>query len=197
MPLVVLFAEALGAFLLLTSAIADASFADVITGKAEDDYRADQGADGSSDAAADSRTTNTATSAGSVSSGAGGIVKYLVANGLTPIAAAGVVGNLQQESSLNAGEAGGGLAQWIGSRWNALEAFASRLGLSPSSQSAQLQYLVSDLKSNYASTLAAINAASSPEQAATIFSDQYERPGVPDLANRQGYAQSAYKAAGY
>jgi cell wall-associated NlpC family hydrolase len=45
MPLVVLFAEALGAFLLLASAIADASFADVITGKAEDDYRAAQAAD--------------------------------------------------------------------------------------------------------------------------------------------------------
>lgn len=197
MPLVIGFVALLGAALLLTSAVADASFADVITGKAGQTYRAHEASSIATPSSSSSPSSSGPVSAAGVGSSAGSIVDYLVSRGLTPVAAAGVVGNLQQESSLNPKEAGGGLAQWIGSRWTALVSFAGGLGVSPDSADAQLQFLMHELASSYPGTLAAINQASTPEQAATIFSEQYERPGTPMLANRQSYAQAAYKAAGY
>jgi hypothetical protein len=155
------------------------------------------GASSTSGSQGGATSSSTSTAPTSVGKNAGGLVKTLVAQGLTPIAAAGVVGNLQQESSLNPGAPGGGLAQWIGSRYDDLVSYASAHGLSPASASAQIGYLISDLTGNYASTLSAMNAASTPAEAAAIFSNEYERPGTPDLSNRQNYAQAAYTAAGY
>ena len=106
---------------------------------------------------------------------------YLVSQGLTKTAAAGVVGNLQQESSLNPGAPGGGLAQWQPPR-----------GPTDWSLSGQLKYLVNDLKSSYPGLLAQMNAAASPGEAATQFCDQYERPGAPMLQNRIAYADAAF-----
>jgi hypothetical protein len=108
-------------------------------------------------------------------------MSYLQAAGLTRTAAAGVVGNLQQESGLNPNESGGGLAQWQAPR-----------GPSDWSLAGQLAYLVSDLKGPYASLLAQLNQASTPAQAATLFSDNYERPGIPMIGNRINYANQAY-----
>lgn len=126
-------------------------------------------------------------------SGAKAIRNYLTAGGLTKVAAAGVVGNLQQESGLRSDAPGGGLAQWIGSRWTALVAFAGRLGLAPSSEQAQLDYLLAELRTSYPLTLQQLNAASTPAEAAVIFQNQYERPSVPMQANRIAYANAAYQ----
>ncbi len=118
-----------------------------------------------------------------VSSSAGSIRDYLVSQGLTKTAAAGVVGNLQQESSLNPNAPGGGLAQWQPPR-----------GPTDWSLSGQLKYLVHELKSSYPGLLAQMNTAASPGAAATLFCNQYERPGMPMLQNRIAYANSAYAA---
>lgn len=116
----------------------------------------------------------------------------LTARGLTKVAAAGVVGNIWQESSGDPNAPGGGLAQWIGSRWQALVSMAKTA--SPSA-SQQLDFLVSELKSgSQGLTLAELNQAATPTQAATLFSQKYERPGNPMLANRIIYADQAFKA---
>jgi hypothetical protein len=127
------------------------------------------------------------------------IYNQLVAGGLTPIAASGVIGNLQQESGTNLTEPGGLIAQWGGARLTAESAYAKSMGFSPTSQQGEIGYLLDELHGgagaaeNDSSVLSAINNASTPSQAATIFSQQYERPGTPDLSNRQSYAEDFYK----
>jgi hypothetical protein len=103
------------------------------------------------------------------------IVQYFVSQGFTVNAAAGVVGNLQQESGLNPSEAGGGLAQWNPGWYAQMAAFATSQGLSPSSMAGQVAYLAWDLHGPYAGLLAQLNAASSPSIAALLFMDGYEQ----------------------
>jgi hypothetical protein len=117
---------------------------------------------------------------------------YLQSRGLSKVAASGVVGNIWQESSGDPNAPGGGLVQWIGSRWTALVAFAQLQGLSPNSESAQLQYLVHELFTQYPGLVNQINSASSPAEAATLVSQQYERPSTPMLSNRINYANQAF-----
>ena len=129
---------------------------------------------------------------------AGQIVQWLETQSLTASAAAGVVGNLQQESSLNPAATGGGLAQWLGERWATLVQFATAQGLSPSSEQAQLGFLVNDLHGPYASLLAQMNAAPDPGTAATEFMSTYEvcDPKYCDPGNRELYATIALSQAG-
>ena len=150
-------------------------------------------------------TTETATAAQ--------IVGYLTSQGLTPNAAAGVVGNLQQESSLNPAESdgggGGGLAQWNASWYSQMAAYAIAHGLSPTSSAGQLTYLVWDLRGPYAWLLAKLNSAPDPGTAAFMFETGYEKcsgvtgfmvpvpPGALCMdSNRRLYAAMALTAAG-
>jgi hypothetical protein len=127
------------------------------------------------------------------------IYDELVAGGLTPIAAAGVIGNLQQESDLNLTEPGGLIAQWGGARLTAESAYAKSVGLTSTSQKAEIGYLLDELHGGSgaaeddSSVLSQINAASSPSEAALIFSERYERPSKPDNPNREKYAEEFYK----
>src|SRR5580765_4122503 len=102
------------------------------------------------------------------------IFEELQAAGLTPEQAAGVVGNAQQESSLNPRAAGGGLFQGIGGR--------ARLGRGNARQQ------VKTALSEEPNVWKRIRRAKTPEEAARIFSQQFERPGVPMLGNREKYA---------
>ena len=150
-------------------------------------------------------TTETATAAQ--------MVRYLISQGLTPNAAAGVVGNLQQESSLNPtesdGAGGGGLAQWNAGWYTQMAAYATGHGLPPTSSAGQLMYLVWDLRGPYAWLLARLNAAPDPGTAAFMFETGYERcqgvtgfmapvpPGALCMdSNRRLYAAMALAAAG-
>jgi hypothetical protein len=98
------------------------------------------------------------------------------------IAAAGITGNFQQESGLNPSEAGGGLDQGQGARDH------SSLPLS-----GQLGAIWEELSGSERATLSAIKNAKSPAEAARIFSERFERPGIPDVGNREKYAEEAYK----
>ncbi|MGB0096606.1 MAG: phage tail tip lysozyme [Solirubrobacteraceae bacterium] len=136
------------------------------------------------------------------------VVRYLVSQGLSPDAAAGVTGNLQQESGLNPRESGGGLAQWNPGWYAKMSAYAAAQGLSPSSIAGQLDYLVYDLTRSYTGLLAQMNAATSPGQAARMFETGYElcsgvtgymqvTPGsLCEDQNRQTFAMAALQAAG-
>lgn len=126
----------------------------------------------------------------------GQIVNTLTKAGLTKTAAAGIAGNAMQESTDNPGDAGGNLLQWQGPRQTGLQSYASSHGLNPNSAAANLGYLVQDLNGAYKGLKGQLNAARTPGEAATLFSNIYERPGTPMLGNRIKYAQQALNASG-
>ena len=139
---------------------------------------------------------------------AGQVVRYLESQRFAPFGAAGIVGNLQQESGLNPTEAGGGLAQWNPSWYARMSAWATGHGLSPTSIAGQLEYLAFDLRSSYPQLVSELNSATSPQEAATMFETTYELcsgyvaymvviPGsLCNDPNRRTYASAAYTAAG-
>ena len=136
------------------------------------------------------------------------VVRYLESQGFSAFGAAGIVGNLQQESTLNPLESGGGLAQWGGSRYADMVAWVAGRSMSPSSMAGQLEYLVFEIRSRYPHLVSQLNSATSPGEAATMFETTYElcsgyvaymvvTPGslCNDPARRQ-YALAALNAAG-
>lgn len=110
------------------------------------------------------------------------IYKGLLAMGLTPNAAAGVAGNIYQESHGNpssGSSAGGGLFG---------ETIQNGGSASGGSLTQQLDALGKYIAAN--GSISDINAhASSPKAAADYFSSKYERPGIPALSNREAAAE--------
>lgn len=123
-----------------------------------------------------------------------------IVSSLAPIVgragAAGIAGNLMQESSDNPADAGGGLAQWQGSRYTGLVKYAQSRGLPATSAQAALGYLAQDLKGPYSGLAQQLRQSTDPGHAAMLFSNIYERPGTPMLANRVSYARQALGATG-
>lgn len=107
------------------------------------------------------------------------VFQYFRAHGLSPAQSAGIVGNFQQESSLNPQSPGGGLDQGQGTRYH------------PGSLGHQLQAILGELQGPERGTLQALKGASSPRQAALIFSQKFERPGIPNNPARERYASEA------
>lgn len=97
--------------------------------------------------------------------------------GLTRNQAAGITGNLQQESSLDNEAPGGGLDQGQGARANS------------GTYIQQLTKIKTELLGTERSTLQALRKTRTPQEAARVFSERFERPSIPDLANRETYAQ--------
>lgn len=97
-----------------------------------------------------------------------------------------------QESSNNPAAAGGGLLQWQGDRATGLLNYSRAHGLDPNSPAANLGYLTQDLKGQYAGLAGQLRAAKTPGEAATLFSNVYERAGTPMLGNRINYANQAF-----
>jgi len=122
---------------------------------------------------------------------------YFVKKGLTPAQAAGIVGNLMQESGVNPGShqlgggPGRGIAQWsVGERWTGVEALAAEQGKSPYDLGVQLDYIWQELNGTESAAFAALKQASSASEAAVVFEEQYERAGIPNnearIANAEG-----------
>ncbi len=107
------------------------------------------------------------------------IYTALVSAGLSSNAAAGILGNIEQESGGNPEEPGGGLIQILGQAGGSL---AEQI-------TATLKYIAQN------GSIADINShASTPSAAALYFSTQYERPD-PALANNANRIQSANEVA--
>jgi hypothetical protein len=102
--------------------------------------------------------------------------------GATKIAAAGILGNIMQESggSPTAGSnpPGAGLIQILGDPGGSLGSELTKTW----------NYILQN------GGIGPVNAAKNPTDAATIFSQKYERPGTPMLANRIASANASYKA---
>lgn len=129
------------------------------------------------------------------------IQQKLMSMGFTASAAAGVVGNLVQESSLRTDAIGddgtsGGLAQWHNERWEALKRFAAARGKDWTDLDTQIEFLAEEMRTSYAETYAKMQSAELPEIAGKIMTDEYERPD-PASANygqRIANARAAYEA---
>jgi Phage tail lysozyme len=120
------------------------------------------------------------------------IVNFLVAHGYTAMGAAGIAGNIYQESKgdpESEGTGGGGL---IG--WTPLPA-----GYVTGNAVADLQTQLSALlnyNQQWAQYIPMLNAATSPVAAADIYMNYFERPGIPAAANREGAAAAVAQACG-
>jgi Phage tail lysozyme len=120
------------------------------------------------------------------------IVNFLVDHGYTDMAAAGIAGNIYQESQGDPeaiGSGGGGL---IG--WTPLPA-----GFVTGNVAADLQTQLEAIltyNQQWAAYIPALNAATNPTEAADIYMNDFERPGVPAAANREGAAIAVAQACG-
>lgn len=122
-------------------------------------------------------------------------MNFFVSKGLSAHAAAGIVGNLMQESGLNTtikGDGGKafGLAQWHPDRQKGLKALAKSRGSDISDFETQLEYVWQELNSSHKSALNGLLNSTNVEQATTAFMKHFEKPGKPHLERRIGYARS-------
>jgi LysM repeat protein len=121
------------------------------------------------------------------------IVGFLTAHGYTGNAAAGIAGNIWQESDGNpesVGDGGGGL---IG--WTPLPG-----GYVTGNPAADLQtQLAAVLTFNriWSQYIPTLNAASSPAAAAAIYVTDFERAGIPAVGNREAAAEAVASACGF
>lgn len=124
------------------------------------------------------------------------IMSILMQGGLSAAGAAGMVGNWVQESSLNPNASGGGLAQWIGSRYGALQSYAASIGKSPNTVDAQARFALQELQTTYPNLYATLGTITDPGSAALMISNQYERPAASAANNprRVGMAKAVYAA---
>lgn len=146
------------------------------------------------------QTTSQATKASGNSTQAT-VWNYFKSKGLSDVAVAGIMGNMQQESgfSPNAGKNAEnhayGLAQWRGSRRVGLNSYAQSVGKSASDLQTQLDYMWKELNSTQSSSLKVLQ-----QQGLTVsdmtkqFENAYERSGNSAIAKRQGYANNIYSA---
>ena len=125
------------------------------------------------------------------------VFRYLVdKEGFTPEAAAGVIGNLMQESGVNpqsrqlGGGPGRGIMQWTESeRWASLSAWASNSGKDPWALETQVEWMIKEMKSY--GTYNRIKGVSSYKKAVEIFEKEMERAGTPNYPRRYQFAADA------
>lgn len=131
--------------------------------------------------------------------------EFFIGKGLTPAQAAGIVGNLDQESgvsptSVQSGGPGRGIAQWsTGGRWDtgtdSVASYAAAQGESMTSLNLQLAFIWYEL-TTYDYGLADLQAATNVTDATTAFMDKYEICGNCVASQRIAYAQSVLAAYG-
>lgn len=140
---------------------------------------------------------------------------------LSAAAAAGIIGNLMQESGVNprsqqtVGGSARGIAQWEGARWDALLKAANKAGKPWYDFKFQLDFLWSEMGDQHAgpaqapylknvpgltrsqSTIEALrNLVKNPTQGAWAFELTFERAGTPVMENRIKNAISIFKKMG-
>lgn len=128
---------------------------------------------------------------------------FLQDKGLTAAQAAGIMGNMQQESCFNPGatnKSSGayGICQWLGGRKSSLQSYCSSKGFSYASLEGQLNYLWYELNTSESKALSFIRGTSTAADAAYMFGKKFERFGnnASDYAKRQKYANSFYSTSG-
>jgi len=121
------------------------------------------------------------------------IVRFLTTHGYTRTAAAGIAGNIYQESKGNPESVGSGGGGLIG--WTPLPG-----GLVTGNPGADLRNQLNALLTynrGWSQYIPALNAAKSASEAADIYMNYFERPGIPAAANREGAAAAVARACGF
>lgn len=123
-------------------------------------------------------------------------------NGFTDSEAAGITGNIAQESMFDTealskdGYNSHGLVQWTGDRKAHLEQFAREKGLNPKDWRTQVDFISEEMNTTERAAFEALrkNPNITPEEAARIVREQYERPdpAVANDAYRQQIAREVY-----
>lgn len=127
--------------------------------------------------------------------------QYFIQQGLPHHVAAGIVGNLAQESGGVAGgglnkEGGMGIAQWRGERlhgggaYAGLIPFAKQRGASPEDLRTQLDHIMYELQGPERKAFDALMNTRNAEEAAVAFSKYYERPNQQAANNQNRIAQA-------
>ena len=142
--------------------------------------------------------------------------KYLESQGIPAIDAAGIVGNLMQESGLNPTEPGYGLAQWNAGWWPLASAWISAHGQNPNTAGGQLMYIAANVTQDvdgelfYSGLRADLAHATSAQEAAIVWMNDYEQcsgagprgslsftpESLCEAEQRESYAAQALQAAG-
>lgn len=122
-------------------------------------------------------------------------MKHYIARGISPMMAAGIVGNLVQESGLNTsarnpgdgrdGSDSIGIGQWNGDRARALRSFAASRGASPDDFATQLDFVLHELETTERGSFDRLKAAKNVDEA-TAAMIGYERPAGWSTANPRG-----------
>lgn len=141
--------------------------------------------------------------------------KFFIQQGFTKEGAAGIVGNLMVESSVNplAGEAGGngggrGIAQWgqggtasnganAGSRWHSLESWAKTQNMNPDDLVTQLNFIIKEMGDyGMIEQFKSINqlyteGGSYGGGAVGVFAEKFEKPSIKyaNMPQRVKYAE--------
>jgi len=132
---------------------------------------------------------------------------FFVGKGLTNFQAAGIVGNLDQESNVdpNAVQQGGpgrGIAQWsVGGRWDTdandnAEWYATKQNESVWSLDLQLAFIWYELTTFSGYGLASLEATTNVTDATIVFETDFEGCGECDQTNRITYAENVLNAYG-
>ncbi len=133
------------------------------------------------------------------------VFNFLLGAGFTEQAAAGVIGNLMQESGVNpkskqlGGGPGRGIMQWgtgpgSGGRWDALVAWASSSGKDPWSLDTQVEWMMKEMRSY--GTYNRLKGVTDVKKAVQIFESEMEKAGVPNYPRRYQYAADALASFG-
>ena len=116
-------------------------------------------------------------------------MEFFMNKGLPQHMAAGIVGNLVQESNLNTtikGDGGKafGIAQWHPDRQKGLKELAKRNGTDISDFNTQLEYVWQELNSSHKNALDGLLKSQNAEQATKIFMDHFEKPNKNPNINK-------------
>lgn len=130
--------------------------------------------------------------------------RYLVGKGLSANQAAGVVGNLMQESGITVNPRsvqphgpGRGIAQWsVNERWAVGTKWANQQGRDIWALDTQLDFLWHELQTTEKSALTAIRASGTLTQAVRAFNDKFERCSKCEISTRVRYAQQTLNRFG-
>jgi hypothetical protein len=123
--------------------------------------------------------------------------QFFINRGYSKEAAAGIVGNLVFESGMRPtipGDQGTsfGLAQWHAERFDQLRDYAKSVSKDWRDPQTQLEFVDRELRTTESVAGGLLRAATTPEQAAAVFAQAYERPKGFDYTGRQSIAKSLY-----
>lgn len=128
------------------------------------------------------------------------VYNSLRSKGYSSHAAAGVVGNLQQESGVNPasnqkGGPGRGIAQWSeGARWETLKKYAAKRKQNPNSLTTQTNFMVSEMQGLGQGPGSSFAKSTNTNAATLSFEKVFERAGTPNMSSRYTAAGNAYRA---